>query len=233
VTKSSAALLVAVALRTSPALACVDPPPAEHVPDPTIADTEPPGIVGDVSYSIFRGNDREVAEADGCGQREVRTSCKGNASITFFIEPPGPAEPDEDAGADAGTAAAEHVGYLFELVDGEAPEGLLPETPVLAADDGSLELHWNDGDDDDQEQVSFTVTVRAVDDAGNLGEPSDPIHVFDSGSTESGCSITRGLLGSWMPSALLSLGALLFAARATRRAMSRVGSGVRSVRRHR
>jgi len=253
------ALLVAVALQASPALACVDPPPAEHVPDATIADTQPPGIVGDVSYSVFRGNDREIAEADGCGQREVRTSCKGNARITFFIEPPSPAEPAGDAGAedasaaddaapadeggattdagetgnDAGAAVAEHVGYVFELVDGEAPEGLLPEAPVLAADDGSIELHWNDGDDDDQEMVSFSVSVRAVDDAGNLGEPSDPIHVFDAGSTESGCSITRGLLGSWMPSALLSLGALLLGARASKRVMSRIGSGVGRVGRRR
>jgi hypothetical protein len=199
----------------------VTPPPEEHVIDPILADTTPPGALEAPSYTVFRGNDREVREAGGCGQDDTRTSCEGVASLTFFVEPPAAADDDtggdQDAEAEESDAglSPEPIGYLIELIDGAAPEGLLPETPVVASQDGNITLFWHDGEADSQEMISFTVAISAVDAAGNAGEPSE-VHVFD-GASSAGCRTARGFAGSWAPSALFTLLLLAAAGRAFRR----------------
>jgi hypothetical protein len=99
-------------------------------------------------------------------------------------------------------APADKMGYQVEVVAGRLPDGLaLPSGPVLLTG-GHLYLHWSDGATDDQEAVSFTLAIRAVDLAGNASPPAN-LEVSDAGS---GCSLVGRRIGSsWAATVVLLL----------------------------
>jgi uncharacterized protein (TIGR03382 family) len=135
----------------------------EHVvdADEEAVDTTPPEVpVLEVMYS------REPA-GDGCFSA---SSCQGSGSVGLGIE----------MAVDDRTSLGE-MGYVIELAGGELPSGMrLPASPVRA-DYGVIWLHFSDHDQD----IDFTLSVRAMDLAGNLGEPV-LVEASDGGS--SGCS---------------------------------------------
>jgi hypothetical protein len=188
------------------AVACSLPGPEPFTIDPSLIDTEVPEPVTDVSFSLRRG---QAPQSDGCSQSA--SSCDDLGILTLYV-----------TGGDA--APAESSGYLIEVVDGEAPEGLIPAEPVRAAD--SIVLPWVDAATSDQEVVAFSITVSAVDAAGNVSDPSEPIRIYDSGGSE-GCTVARGFLASSWPSALVALagfGAMAKLARRLRRSRRRLSA---------
>lgn len=73
------------------------------------------------------------------------------------------------------------IGYEVEIV-GDAPEGLAPSYPVrVNGEDPRFMLTWIDEAIDDQESLSFQVSLRAIDLAGNMSESSEPVEVIDPG----------------------------------------------------
>lgn len=75
----------------------------------------------------------------------------------------------------------EEVGYIAEVVSGDAPQGLvLLDTPLEAKND-SLSFHWEDGATDEQEPLDFELRVIPVNRAGEQGNPSAPLLISDPG----------------------------------------------------
>ncbi|MCX4247669.1 MYXO-CTERM sorting domain-containing protein [Paraliomyxa miuraensis] len=157
-------------------------------PDTTLADDTPPGVIGDVDVSIGRGN------APKCvlGSCES-SSCDDIGFITLDF-----AAPTDDQ------TTADRMAYVIEVVDGEPMAGLLPDGPFRPGTVNRIPLQWLDGATDDQEAFEFTIVIRAVDEAGNIGDASEPIEIADPGSA-SGCSI-GGPGRAWPLLALLPLG---------------------------
>jgi hypothetical protein len=142
------------------------------VVDPQSTDTIAPAAPTVTVAAIRRGKGPE-----GCSA----TDCDDLGSIDIALT----AEDDQ--------VSAGKVGFQVELSDGNPPSDLrLPSGPVLASG-GHLYLHWNDGASDDQESISFTVSIRAVDLAGNTSPPTT-VRVSDGGS--GGCSLGGRRLGS-------------------------------------
>lgn len=80
------------------------------------------------------------------------------------------------------------IGFRLELVSGALPSGLtLPTTAVRPSIADTLFLPWNDGAVDEQEAISFTLRITAVDRAGNVGPPTT-ITIVHPGSS-GGCAI--------------------------------------------
>ncbi len=156
--------------------ACSFAGPNEHVVDPAEAavDDEPPAKVETVGIEIRRGK----------GPRGgASTSCDDIGSIAITPTPP----------SDNRTAPNE-LGYRIRLVGGEAPSGVrVPDEAwrVQSNNSPALYLHWIDGATDDQEAIDFTITLTAIDRAGNEGPESAPIRIHHPGSG-SGCRVARG-----------------------------------------
>jgi hypothetical protein len=89
---------------------------------------------------------------------------------------------------------ADKMGYQIELIAGALPSGLTLPTQAVRALGGAVYLAWADGSTDDQESLSFSLSIRAVDLAGNLG-PATTVQVHDGGS---GCHLAaRTPLSAW------------------------------------
>ena len=108
--------------------------------------------------------------------------------------------------------AVENLGYQIEVATGRLPDGLVLPTGAVRTLGGNLFLGWIDGASDDQEPLSFSLTIRAVDLAGNVGPPVT-VTVADPGSG-SGCVVAARPLPSTWPTTTL---AILFAAYLWRR----------------
>jgi len=82
------------------------------------------------------------------------------------------------------------MGYRFTVVAGALPPGFtLPERPSkIYVEDGELWLGWDDGATDDQEDIDFTLSVVAIDGAGNESAPQT-VRVSDHPGL--GCAIAR------------------------------------------
>ncbi len=122
---------------------------------------------------------RRPASSSACGG--AVNSCDGSGQVGIALLPTA----DDRSPAD-------QIGYLVELVDGSLPGNLyIPEQPVRQIDGGAL---WFVFSDEDQE-FEFSVSIRAVDLAGNMSEPI-LVEVF---SGNSGCSATSNnrALGTW------------------------------------
>ncbi len=173
-------------------LACSYGTPQALVLDPQAqaSDTTPPSVPVAKVDSVRRGQG-PTTNAD-CSQSA--SSCDDLGSIGIALT----ATDDQ--------TAPEEIGYQVEVVAGHLPDGLeLPTGPVLLME-GHLYLHWIDGATDDQEAVSFTLAIHAVDLAGNTSTPAN-VEVSDGGS---GCSLVGRRLGSsWAATVIL----LLMAAR--------------------
>ena len=154
----------------SPACSSIGPEILDIRGPEAASEGEAPGAVSVTSVSVRRGRGGQSA---GCGQIQ-RSSCDDLGSIRFELQPA--ADPDSSEG---------EVGYLIEVVRGEAPERLhlLGVAQLATQDDGvsALRLSWIDGATDEQEPLMFWVTVRAIDADGHEGLRSGAIAVVDLG----------------------------------------------------
>jgi hypothetical protein len=174
--------------------ACSFMPPTALELDPQSSDTTPPSAPVAKVESIRRGKGPEM---DGCSQSA--SSCDDLGAIDIALT----ATDDQ--------VALDKMGFQVEVTAGNPPAGLmLPDGPVLLQG-GHLYLRWNDGATDDQEGISFTLAIRAVDLAGNTSSPTT-LAITNGGS---GCSLVgRPLASSWIMTVVL----LLLAAGCLRRA---------------
>ena len=156
--------------------------------DEMLVDTTPPSVPT-AQVDIGRNPEENV---NGC-TGGTSDSCSGTGIIQLAVA----AQDDR--------TAAERMGYQITLASGQLPDGLaLPSNPVDAQPDGTLALVFSDHDQD----MDFVLAVRAVDLAGNMGEPIE-VAIADGGSA--GCRV--GSSHQAIPLALLGLALLL----ATRR----------------
>jgi Synergist-CTERM protein sorting domain-containing protein len=162
----------------APALACsMDVPGVlEPVADPsdTVAPAAP--VVGEVS--VHRSSGEGSPKPGMCGSP---------SSVSFEL-----------TRADGDPDPEEAVGYLFDLVEGELPEGFaLPDDALLGPD---VSLSWPERDA--AAPLAFTLSITPIDAAGNLGEAVE-VDVTDPGVDPSalGCDATGG---SWLGLGLLA-----------------------------
>lgn len=197
-----ALFLVSPLLVSRAADACSLAGPDEHEIDPAEQeiDKEPPGRVETVGVLVRRG---KGPETHGC--RQSSTSCDDIGGISLSPTPP----------SDDRTAPSE-LGYRIRYVDGRVPNGLrIPSRALklVPGDPPGIGMAWTDGATDEHEAFDFTVTLAAIDKAGNEGPESAPVRIHHSGSS-SGCRVARGNeLGSFA----LVLGALFTLGRVMRR----------------
>jgi hypothetical protein len=166
------AVAAASSAMVRPARACSFPGNETYYADPEAkaTDASPPGAPVVTVQSIKRG---KGIERDGCGASG--SSCDDLGTILLQV-----------SATDDQTETA-NLGYRIELASGSLPSGLtLPTTAVHPAISGTLLLVWIDGASDDQEAMSFVLSIRAVDLAGNEGPPTS-VAVDDPGS--GGCSM--------------------------------------------
>lgn len=183
----AAALLVALLRAPPSARACSFAVNEAHALDLAEVglDTQAPAAIAEVRTQIIRGR------GDDCG---AASSCDDLGRVELVVT----------AGGDDRTPAGS-LGYRLVLVDGRLPRGAsLPSEPARLSE-GRLRIIWIDGASDDQESVSFTLSLIPIDLAGNEG-PATTVRVRDAGS---GCSAGRVELPVWVLAAL----ALLYARR--------------------
>jgi hypothetical protein len=175
-------------------------------------DSTSPTALGTSSYTVERGHG---PERSGC--TETASSCDGTGNITLYL-----GEVSDDR------TPEEKLGFRVELVAGNAPSNSTwpsdpnaPSATVRAHVGRTLFLHFEDGEDEDQEAIDFTLRVRAVDLAGNEGPPTE-IRIRDSGS-DSGCRVASGSV-DLSPVFALLLGALAWARARSSSSSSRRGA---------
>src|SRR5262249_39723655 len=148
-------------------------------------DHTPPTLPVLPSPTITRGHG---PRQDGCAPSAM--SCDDIGTIKF------PASATDDM------TPREQIGYRFSLLTGTLPAGLvLPPDPIEPAAAATLFLHWDDGATDDQEAIDFTLSVVAIDAAGNESAPKT-LNVSDHPGV--GCAVARPP-GSHDPLAFLIL----------------------------
>jgi len=173
-------------LLAAPALACSFVEPEPFVVDDTLEDAEAPAAPVILSMTVTRG-----AEATRPLGDEPAISCTDLGFIELELDGP-----------------SEEVGHRFTVIDGDAPDDLgLPGEPVVGLDFAFI---WVDGATDDQEPLSLTIEVVAVDLAGNESAPTT-FTVDDPGGSAGGCSTAPG-----SASAIGALAALALVARRRR-----------------
>jgi uncharacterized protein (TIGR03382 family) len=133
-----------------PARACSLSPQTEHTLDPgeETADTTAPGapVLGALRVS-------RQPSLPGC---QDSGACDGTGLISFAITAP----------ADDRTPGAE-MGYRLELAS-NVPNVFPPDETVRVDSEGRIYIYFNDQD----QALDFTLSVRAVDLGGNVGEPA-------------------------------------------------------------
>jgi hypothetical protein len=204
--KNKITWIMAVSLASSlfafqPVTACEKYANTPHVLDAQVNDTNPPSAPMVSLGKISRG---KGPETNGVGCTQTVSSCDDLGSIQLMV-----------TATDDQTQPSQ-MGYMITLLGGNLPAGLLlPPTAVRARIDGSLNLGWIDGASDDQESLSFTLEVRAVDLAGNTSPATSvPIHQTGSGD---GCSLLASRTLSHWSIATLGILLLTHAFRVTRR----------------
>jgi hypothetical protein len=224
--KVGVALSLGALLRSEPSWACDVPSPSYFFasPDDTVAypsepadgpapqgsgadggvpeaasDTTPPLAPASIGVSIERG----VGPRNAGGCNSMMTSCDSTGSIHLYPEPP-EGETRED------------TGYLIAVSNGRPPDGLtIPAEALIASESSGIWLYWEDGAHDDQEAIDFTLTVRAVDRAGNVSEEATRVRVRHGG--DAGCHAGRKARGAFSALILLALlGAALVRRRSAR-----------------
>jgi hypothetical protein len=150
---------------------------AAHVIDTTLEDETQPEPPTDVSVLVNRGFD----SGGGCGNN-LESSCDDVGNIQLSL--------NETATDDQTTS--QNMGYLVQVVDGTPPRGVsISADPVRALNGTELSFSWVDDSTDGQEVIAFSVTLTPVDEKGNMGSSSDPIRIYDPGSSE-GCATNNG-----------------------------------------
>jgi hypothetical protein len=195
-----AALTALVPARDAAACDVAAPSPLVVDAAEKAVDHTPPSAPTGVTTSVRRGRG---PQKQGCGATSA-TSCDDVGTITLA-----------PTATDDRTPAAK-LGYRVRLVAGALPAGASLPAGAVVPFQGLLPITWIDGAEDDQEVIDFTVTLTAVDLAGNEGPASAPVHVTDPGGS-AGCRV-RGA-GDAASAALLA--GLILAARAIRRGRRR------------
>lgn len=155
------AVLALLVLPAGDAAACDFANYIPHVVSADPDDTVAPGKPRIESIAVRRGEH----EADGF-------SCEPLGTITLRVV----ATDDRSAGSD--------IGYQVRFAGGELPAGLtIPDEPIAPQDNGDMFLSWVDAEF--EYPLEFSITIAAVDAAGNVGPASPPIALADPGS--SGC----------------------------------------------
>ncbi len=172
-----ALVMAGLLLRAESAEACHVQTPVPHVVDPSkqATDTTPPPAPVVRLQQIKRGQGPQ----DGPGCTSSASSCDDLGMVTISA-----VATDEDTPPTL-------IGYRMELLSGRLPAGLMlpgdsrPPSPPNQSGEGALLLHWLDGATDKQESFDFTLSVRAIDLAGNASPPT-MLRVSDD---PSGCSL--------------------------------------------
>lgn len=157
--------LGAAVMAPSVAAACSAPylPPFE--PDPSLVDDVLPTAIGEaVEVTIKRG---EGPDCDADGTCEI-SSCDDIGVITLMF-----------ATATDDQTEPKQLAYVIEVVDGE-PVGV-PEGAFRTDETGVIRFFWGDDSTEVQEPIDFTIVIRAVDEAGNIGPASDLIEISHPG----------------------------------------------------
>lgn len=180
------ALAISLASGGDAVAGCLGPDNPAHTLDSDEAgvDTTPPGPIA------------EAAVAELVYSRKPRPwRCGGNDDICCDV---GRLAIKVDDAADDRTPSI-MMGYLVELVSGEIPAAF-PDTPVQLVD-GLLLHEW----ENDRDPLRATLSIRAVDLAGNVG-PATLLEIDEAGGV--GCHIAdlEGSVASFM---ILGLGLCL------------------------
>jgi hypothetical protein len=188
---ASIAFACGLCVANQPAQACLLHGNVTHELDAQAqaTDSTPPGEPTLALETIKRGKG-----AEGCGT--AVSSCDDLGWIAVRA-----------SATDDQTPAAS-LGYRVELASGSLPSGLtLPADAVRGDEGGLLSFGWIDGNSDDQESLSFSLAVRAVDLAGNVGPPAY-VPIDDPGS---GCSMLarRPFASGWSTTVVILLAAYL------------------------
>jgi hypothetical protein len=158
------ALVVSV-MAPSVASACSAPYFELAEPNPSLVDDVlPTAIGGAVEVSIKRG---QGPNCDDDGICEI-SSCDDIGAITLVFDAP------TDDQTEPGQMA-----FVIEVVEGE-PVGV-PEGAFRTGEANRIQLLWGDGSTHEQEPIDFTIVIRAVDEAGNIGPASDLIEISHPG----------------------------------------------------
>lgn len=171
-----------------PAAACSVAGVQEHTIDADDPDEVAPGAVSLVSVDVV---DLGKTTGDGCGGGT--SSCDGVGTVSIRVQ----AEDD--------STSLESLGFTLELASGSLLPGInLPDGPVRGwVRDGEVELIlvWSP---EQPGRSEFTLSVRAVDAAGNVGEPTEvPVALAE----QSGCAAAgwSGSAALWLVVGLAAL----------------------------
>ncbi len=159
-----------VSMTSSGAAACSLAAPEPHTLDTAeqAVDTTPPDAPSLLELRVVRGQGPQSA---GCGGSSA-TSCDDIGQIGLNL-----------LAVDDRTDTA-RIGYRITLAGGSLPSGLLLPDEAVRSNSANGEwiwLHWIDGATDDQERIDFSLTVIAVDLAGNESAPAASIDIVDAG----------------------------------------------------
>jgi len=152
--------------------ACDSAGPTPFAVDPALQgiDQQPPalGVV-----SVVRVQRGKGPQWEGCSYGAG--SCDGAGYIVL-----GGAATDDMTEVD-------RIGYRFTLVEGTPPSRFTvpPPTFLPTVFDGQIWLEWDDGASDDQESFDFTLSLVAIDVAGNESAPRMVRIADDAG----GCTV--------------------------------------------
>jgi len=155
----------------APARACSAAGPTPFVVDPSLQATD--HVAPTLSPLSVAGLHRGKAMGACSG-----SSCDGMGSLGIA----GTATDD--------VSVAGSIGYRFAVVTGTLPAGFtLPDGPSrVYVQDDTIWFSWDDGATDDQDDIDFTLSVVAIDAAGNESAPQT-VRVSDHPGF--GCAIAR------------------------------------------
>ena len=153
------ALVAPIAARAE----CFTQEPVPHVIDTAMreVDQKPPTFSSSPTYLNYVGRGHESPGAEGCGG-SGDPGCDAYGVVHIEI----------NLASDDQTPSVK-IGYRFTVASGTPPAGLVfPENPVeLPPGETAFIFLWNDGATDRQEPVDFTLSIAAVDQAGNESTP--------------------------------------------------------------
>jgi hypothetical protein len=154
---------------------------------------------------------------DGCSGADPQ-SCDAIGTIVI------------DASATDDVTPPERIGYRLVLTGGTLPPGItLPAAPIEPGPERTLRLSWNDGLGDEQEAFSFTISMVAIDLAGNQSPPqtvsinAPATHPPPPGNPDGDCAVSIGPRPIHLEIGAALLALLLVRVRTPRRTRSGAG----------
>jgi hypothetical protein len=196
----------------APARACSIAAPITHVVDPAMQATDQmaPTLMSIPTPTIGRG-----FAPGGCSGSS--SSCDDIGVIQIQVK------------ATDDMTPAERIGFRITLAGGTLPAGLTLPADAIDLTPGYpiVGLFWTDGATNDQDPLDFTLSIVAVDLAGNESAPQTVVvHDDGGGSGGSSCQLSSGQSGrsgrtSASAAICLTIFALLVTVRRRRRSRRR------------